>query len=105
MSSLFKQVEADRTRETVKRRTHPNSVAAYHAERPRLSSRAQKILDHVTEHGGGTDRQIATAMGFEHRSEVQPRISELILAGLLVEVNQIKCGVTSKTVRVVALST
>lgn len=108
MSSLFRQVEADRTRETItprpRHRVHPNSVAAYRAEQPRLSSRVQKILDHVTKHGGGTDRQIAEAMWYPERSHVQPRISELVQAGLLVEVNKIKCPVTGNTVRVVGVA-
>ncbi|HEY4360311.1 MAG TPA: helix-turn-helix domain-containing protein [Bryobacteraceae bacterium] len=81
------------------RRTHENSAHAYREEKPKLGKKAMAVLAHVRRYGGGTDREIAKAMGFQHRSAVQPRISELVEAGLLREVENIKCPVTGKTVR------
>jgi DNA-binding CsgD family transcriptional regulator len=80
---------------------HQNSIAAYRAEEPRLSKRAAAVLAWVTEHGPHTDRQVAAGMGFSHRSAVQPRITELVEQGLLMEVCSRKCPETGKTVRVV----
>lgn len=81
---------------------HPNSLAAFHSEEPRLSKRASAILAWITEAGPRTDRQIAYGMGFgENLNAVRPRCSELIQAGLLMEVCSRKCPVTGKTVRVV----
>jgi predicted HTH transcriptional regulator len=80
-------------------RMHDNSVAAYHAEESKLSTRAQAVLAWILKHGPHTDRQVAAGMGFEHRSAVQPRITELIDAGKLMEVCSVRCPVTGKSVR------
>lgn len=80
-------------------RMHDNSLSAYRAEESRLSARAMAVLAWISEHGPHTDRQVAAGMGFDHRSAVQPRISELIDAGKLMEVGDVKCPVTGKRVR------
>lgn len=83
---------------------HSNSVEAYHAEESRLSKRARAVLAWVTRHGPMTDRQIAYGMGYgENLNACRPRISELIEDGFLVEVGNIRCPVTGKTVRKVGL--
>lgn len=80
---------------------HDNSLAAYRSEEPRLSRRASAVLADIIKRGPGTDREIAARMGFDHRSAVQPRITELIDANALMEVASRRCPVTGKTVRVV----
>jgi predicted HTH transcriptional regulator len=79
---------------------HANSVDCYHAEKAKLSKRADAVLAWVTEKGPRTDREIAYGMGFgENLNAVRPRITELIDAGLLMEVGDVRCPVTSKRVR------
>lgn len=84
---------------------HDNSIAAYRAEESKLSKRAQAVLDWIAKHGPHTDREVAAGMGFEHRSAVQPRISELVDAGKLMEVCNCRCPITGKTVRKVDIAT
>ena len=78
---------------------HANSIAAYRQGKKALSERATLILAEIRTNGPGTDRQIAARMGFAHRSLVQPRITELREAGLLIEIGNVICGETGKTVR------
>lgn len=83
-------------------RMHENSTAAYSEELPRISKRAIRILGFLMIMGNEyTDRQVQRLLGFENRSDVQPRISELKEAGLVVETGKTKCDVTGKTVRLV----
>lgn len=78
---------------------HDNSIQAYHAEEAKLSRRALAVLAWITKHGPHTDRQVAAGMGYDHRSAVQPRISELIDACKLMEVGNVRCPITGKSVR------
>lgn len=80
---------------------HANSLAAYHAERLRLSDRAERVLGYIANKGPSTDRQVMAGLGFGEPGAVRPRITELIDLGLLMEVSNTKCSVTGKTVRVV----
>lgn len=80
-------------------RMHTNSVEAYHAEEAKLSRRAQAILDWITEHGPHTDREVMRGMGFADMNNVRPRITELLEAHHLMEVGDVVCPVTNKTVR------
>lgn len=80
---------------------HKNSVAAYHEEKKKLSTRALLIAAWVQMHGRSTDRQVMIGMGFSEPNAVRPRITELVDAGELVEVDSVRCEVTGKTVRVV----
>lgn len=82
---------------------HTNSLTAYREERPRLSQRASEVLDVVRMFGPLTDRQIMETMGFAEPNAVRPRCTELIEAGLLVEYDNVRCPVTGKTVRRVAV--
>lgn len=78
---------------------HANSIDCYHAEETKLSKRAEAVYAWITEHGPHTDREVAAGMGFSHRSAVQPRISELVESGRLMEVGNVKCPETGKSVR------
>lgn len=82
---------------------HDNSLAAYRAEGPKLSRRALAVLAWVAEHGPHTDREVMRGMGFTDPNAVRPRITELIDANKLMEVGDVTCPVTRKTVRRVDL--
>lgn len=84
----------------MKTAVHDNSIAAYRAQERKLSARAVAVLAWVTEQGPRTDREVAYGMGFgENLNAVRPRITELIERGSLLEVCNVKCPVTGKTVR------
>lgn len=87
----------------IARRTHPNSRKAHAEEGRRLSARAADILDNVRRVGPGTDRELCRRMTFADLNMVRPRITELIDAGLLVELGSVKDETTGKTVRVVGV--
>lgn len=78
---------------------HPNSVECYHAEEAKLSRRALEVLRWITEHGPHTDREVMAGLMFNEPNAVRPRITELIDAGKLMEVGDVTCQVTGKTVR------
>lgn len=78
---------------------HANSIEAYHSEEPKLSARAGAILAWIHVHGAATDRQVVSGMGFLDMNTVRPRITELIDAGMLEEIGNIRCVTTGKTVR------
>jgi len=82
-------------------RMHENSLDAYGAEREKLGQRAQAVLTWVRDHGPATDRDIMRGLGFTEPNSVRPRCTELVDAGLLVEISNRRCPVTGKTVRVV----
>jgi predicted HTH transcriptional regulator len=81
------------------RRVHHNSRKAHAEEGVRLNARAADILDNVRRCGPGTDREICRRMCFAEMNAVRPRITELIDAGLLVELGSVKDATTGKTVR------
>ena len=80
---------------------HPHSTEAYNEEAPKLSKREKEILHWLTYRAPAsfTDREISDGMFFSHRSEVQPRISDLIRKTLVEQVMSVKCKFTGKTVR------
>lgn len=78
---------------------HANSLSAYRAEQPRLSKRAEEILAWITEHGPHTDREVMEGMGFPDMNNVRPRITELVKMGKLMEVGDVVCPLTKKSVR------
>lgn len=83
---------------------HQHSIAAYHAELPKLSRRALRILDWLELHPKKTDREIMLGLGFTDMNSVRPRITEAVESGALVEVGEKRCPVTGKLVRIVDLS-
>lgn len=49
-----------------------------------------------------TDREVKEALGVSDMNYVRPRITELLKLGYIVEVDDVKCHLTNKTVRRVA---
>jgi predicted HTH transcriptional regulator len=78
---------------------HDNSIQAYRAEETKLSRRADAVLAWITRHGPHTDREVMEGMGFREPNAVRPRITELIESGRLMEVGNVRCPVTGKSVR------
>lgn len=83
----------------MKTAVHENSVEAFHSQEAKLSRRAEAVLAWVTKHGPHTDREVMEGMGFREPNSVRPRITELIDAHKLMEVCNVRCPVTGKTVR------
>ena len=81
-----------------------NSIAAYHQEEPKLSKRAEALYAWILEHGPHTDREVMKGMGFTEPNAVRPRITELLLAGRLMEVGDVVCSTSNKRVRRVDIS-
>lgn len=84
--------------------THDNSRAAFHAGAAQFSEREQEVVGALRRIGHGTDKQVAKALGYPHKSAVQPRISELLKRGALQEYGNAKDPDTGKTVRVVCVT-
>lgn len=85
---------------------HPHSALSLAGEVAggRLGRRAAAILAWVRARANPeTDRAIAAGLGFADMNAVRPRITEMVEAGLLAEVGEIRCPVTGKPVRTVAL--
>lgn len=82
---------------------HRNSLTAYAEEEARLGSRAAQILALLRTDGPLTDRQVCARMGYADMNSVRPRITELIDNKLIEEVDDIRCPVTGKKVRQVAV--
>ena len=79
---------------------HDNSIKTYEEEEAALSKREREIFNFLRmTRKAYTDRQLAKLMGFGHRSEVQPRLSDLVRKGLVKECGNVKCEDTGKTVR------
>lgn len=78
---------------------HDNSLAAWRSEESKLSTRAQAIYDWIFAHGPVTDREVMRGMGFTEPNAVRPRITELIDQHRLMEVGDVRCPITGKTVR------
>lgn len=84
-------------------RMHAHSLEAYAVEGYKLETRKGMILAWLAKHGPATDRDVQRGLGFSERGAVQPRITELVEAGALVEVRETACPLTGRTVRVVGL--
>lgn len=80
---------------------HENSLQAYRQERKKLTQRALLVLAWIDLNGPATDRQVMHGLKFSEPNAVRPRITELVDAGMLVEVESVRCSETGKTVRVV----
>ena len=86
---------------------HPNSVAAYWEGRTdQFGKRTQAIIGVLRNARGPlTDREVMTALRFSDPNAVRPRLTELVDAGLAIQVCDVRCPVTGKTVRLVKLAT
>lgn len=83
---------------------HTNSLLAYwQGSLDFFNERENEILRVFRNFGPMTDREISIAGGFTHKSEVQPRISDLIDKGVLEETGTKLDPVSKKTVRIVAV--
>jgi predicted HTH transcriptional regulator len=82
--------------------THPNSIAAHVAEKSTgaLSKRASLILTAARQSGPFTDRQMQHRLRLPDPNSVRPRITELVMSGLLEECGSTRDALTGKTVRV-----
>jgi hypothetical protein len=78
-----------------------NSLAAYHTEEPKLSTRAAAIVEWLEAHGPATDRQIMQGMGFRDMNAVRPRVTELLgpPTAKLMEVGDVVDETTNRRVR------
>lgn len=84
---------------------HPNSVLAYWQGNDELfGKRHQKVIACLRRSLGQTDREVMIALGFGDMNAVRPRISELVEAGIVVEVGNTVCPITKKRVRLVSLA-
>lgn len=86
---------------------HPNSVSAYWQGRLELfGKRHQKVIAALrAARSPLTDREVMIACGFSDPNAVRPRITELVDAEIVLEVDAVTCPVTRKTVRRVKLAT
>lgn len=80
---------------------HPNSREAYAAEGETFGRRAREVVAKLRALGQATDKQVAHALGYGHKAAVQPRISELVKAGIIEECGTDRDPDTGKTVRLV----
>lgn len=81
-------------------KVHENSKQAYYQDLEKLRGREGAIIHFLKTHlAPMTDREIAEEMGYGHRSEVQPRITELIKAGKARVAFTAPCPATGKSVR------
>ena len=80
-------------------RIHPNSLATYREERPKLNGRKRLIFDYICRNGACTDREIMSALGFREPGAIRPRCTEMIQLGVLKEVCDVHCDITGKRVR------
>jgi predicted ArsR family transcriptional regulator len=80
---------------------HINSLFAYATSK--LSGRKKQIVEWLQNHGPATDNEVALGLGFSHKSYVQPRLSDLIREGLVVETGTTIDRLTGKPCRKVGL--
>jgi hypothetical protein len=83
---------------------HENSKKALEEEKDKLSKRCKAVVFACDMLGVATDRQIKDYLNLPDMNGVRPRVTELIKLGLLREHDSVKCDVTDKTVRRVALA-
>ena len=82
---------------------HRNSLASLDALP--LNRRKRETLAALAALGGrATDRQLARQMGTEDCNRARPRVTELLKAGVLVELGDVLDGVSGKMVRMVMLA-
>lgn len=79
---------------------HANSLEAYRSLN--LGERCALVLSVYADSSplGLTDRQCMTMLGFSELNQVRPRITELIDGEYLKEIDNVKCAITNRKVRV-----
>tara|TARA_R110000868_G_scaffold93805_2_gene259379 strand:+ start:3124 stop:3426 length:303 start_codon:yes stop_codon:yes gene_type:complete len=84
---------------------HSNSLASYYeGNTSAFTRRETEILGALQRLGSATDRAIRDALGFPDMNAVRPRITELIVSGVLTERGSTLDPITNRTVRVVAVA-
>lgn len=78
-------------------RMHSNSLAAH--DPIGMSGRRAAIYAWLKENGPATDRQIMQALGLPDPNCVRPRVTELVDASILAEVDSVRDPVTGIRVR------
>ena len=80
---------------------HRNSIKSFGEISETLGGRHKAIWSTFKSSKGNlTDRQVKEILGLEDMNSVRPRITELVKNGYLTEVDDEKCPVTGKKVRV-----
>ena len=82
---------------------HHNSVETYHDLTDYLSGRRGEIYEHIKNNGILTDRQVKDGLNYDDMNQVRPRITELVDAGILHEVDSVIDEKTGRTVRAVSI--
>ena len=67
---------------------HEHSIESYRSAIAALSERSTVVRNWVEQHGPATDRQVMAGLGFTDPNKVRPRITELVDAKLLVEIDK-----------------
>jgi len=80
------------------RNLHPNSLAAYAEDWPRLDTNAGKLWLHLCHHGPQAIWQLMDWLGTTDRNKVAPRVADLKRDGWVIEDGNTRCPVTGKTV-------
>lgn len=77
-----------------------HSIEAYHQEKARLTKDQRRVYDFLLHNRDNsyTVRQIARLLGCAHRSEIQPRVSDLVKLDMIIKHKSVKCDETGKTV-------
>lgn len=78
---------------------HEHSIKAYHEEGPKLSKREGEIVEYLRVLGPRTDRELMQVGHYPDMNCVRPRVTTLLQRGVLMEVGEVVCPVTKKTVR------
>ena len=82
---------------------HSNSISSFEEITPKLSGRRKDVYNVIHQSGKKmTDREVKETLGVSDMNYVRPRITELLKLGHIVEVDDVKCSLTNKTVRRVA---
>ena len=85
---------------------HDNSLEAWHAgRRSAFAKRELEILDaYAGRRRPLADRDVQAICGYPELARCQPRISDLVKKGVLVEVGSTTCELTKKTVRLLTIA-
>jgi hypothetical protein len=81
---------------------HANSREAY--QTLDVGRRQAIVRGAYAGHGAMTDRQLCAVLGFSDMNAVRPRITELVIAGQLIECGKVRDTETGRKVRVCRLA-
>ena len=82
---------------------HINSLLAFDEERKTLNVRCERILRVIQKYPNLTDRSILIELGWSEMNMVRPRITEMIQRGLVLETGSMKCAITDRKCRTLAI--